>query len=89
MPDIQPLVPPPPHAITDSLIDYKAAALQVEQRQPTPHQDVVENILGFYQVFPVFQVISNPVTSVLGRFLAQNIYFNFIFRQYRAMSYYV
>jgi hypothetical protein len=33
-PDLRPLVPP--HAITDSPIDYKAAALQVEEREPTP-----------------------------------------------------
>jgi hypothetical protein len=35
-PDLQPLVPPPPCAITDSPIDYEAAALRVEQREHTP-----------------------------------------------------
>jgi hypothetical protein len=35
-PDLQPLVPPPPRASTDSPINYEAAALRVEQREPTP-----------------------------------------------------
>jgi hypothetical protein len=35
-PDLHPLVSPPPCTFTESPIDYEAAALRVEQRQPTP-----------------------------------------------------
>jgi hypothetical protein len=57
IPDLQPLVPPPPRAITDSPIDYKAAALCVEQQVPTP---VIPEPLEDQENHPPAPVIHPP-----------------------------
>jgi hypothetical protein len=57
-PDLQPLVPPP-HALSDSPIDYEAAALRVEQRQPTP---VIPEPIEDQENRPPIPVIHPPLS---------------------------
>jgi hypothetical protein len=56
-PDLQPLIPPPPCALSDSPIDYEAAALRVEQREPTP---VIPEPLEGQENHPPIPVIRPP-----------------------------
>jgi hypothetical protein len=56
-PDLQPLIPPPPRALSDSPIDYEAAALRVERREPTP---VIPEPLEDQENRPPIPVIRPP-----------------------------
>jgi hypothetical protein len=55
--DLQPLIPPPPLALSDSPIDYEAAALRVERREPTP---VIPEPLEDQENRPSIPVIHPP-----------------------------